>query len=202
MPGVQELQEVECLTAAYLTEDDPVWAVPEGCFQEVPDAHSWQAVMWLPGLKADKVVLVHVNFGGVFDEENSFVGGNEFPKDTKERCFPRSRRPLQRELRQDHELRGFGTLRDLLDEIDHVRDVVLDDCPGAETIRRLNGELAPRLDAGRSPRLHFHKVRTFIKPGALMVARVSIVMTARSSHSAFELGTQKVDRAVPEYMLL
>jgi hypothetical protein len=36
MTRVQELQEIECLTAAYLTEDDPVWAVAEGCFQEVP----------------------------------------------------------------------------------------------------------------------------------------------------------------------
>lgn len=43
--------------------------------------------MWLPSFKADKVVLVHLNFGGVFDEENSFVRGNEFPKDIQERCF-------------------------------------------------------------------------------------------------------------------
>ena len=63
MPGVQELQEVECLTAAYLTEDDPVRAVAEGCLQEVTDANGRQAVLWLPGFKADKVVLVHLNFG-------------------------------------------------------------------------------------------------------------------------------------------
>ena len=62
----------------------------ERCFQEVTDAHSRQSVLWLPGFKADKIVLVHLNFGGVFDEENSLVGGNEFPKDIKERCFPRS----------------------------------------------------------------------------------------------------------------
>jgi hypothetical protein len=37
--------------------------------------------LWLSGFKANKVVLVHLNFGGVFDEENSFVRGNEFPKD-------------------------------------------------------------------------------------------------------------------------
>src|SRR6266478_6110977 len=87
MTGVEELQEIECLTAAYLTQDDPVWAMAEGCFQEVADAHSRQTVLWLPSFKADKVVLVHLNFGGVFDEENSFVGGNEFPKDIKEGCF-------------------------------------------------------------------------------------------------------------------
>src|SRR5208283_3819549 len=93
MTRVQELQEVECLTAAYLTEDDSVGAVAEGCLQEVTDADSWQAVLWLPGFKAHKVVLVHLNFGGVFDEENSFIRGNEFSKDIQERCFPRSCAP-------------------------------------------------------------------------------------------------------------
>src|SRR6266852_747597 len=90
MTRVEELQEIEGLTAANFAEDDPVWAMAERCFQEVTDAHSRQSVLWLPGFKADKIVLVHMNFGGVFDEENSFVGGNEFPKDIKERCFPRS----------------------------------------------------------------------------------------------------------------
>src|SRR5580700_4404043 len=62
----------------------------ESRFQKVTDAHSRQSVLWLPGFKADKVVLVHLNFGGVFDEENSFVGRNELPKDIKDRRFPRS----------------------------------------------------------------------------------------------------------------
>src|SRR5438094_687749 len=70
--------------------DDPVWAMAEGCFQKVADAHSRQSVLWLPGFKADKVVLVHLNFGCVFDEENAFVGGDELPKDIKERRFSRS----------------------------------------------------------------------------------------------------------------
>src|SRR5439155_2918932 len=93
MTRVQELQEIECLTAAYLTEDDPVGTVAEGCLQEVTYAHSRQAVLWLPGFKTDKVVLVHLNFGGVFDEENSFIRGNEFPKDIQECCFTRSCAP-------------------------------------------------------------------------------------------------------------
>src|SRR2546430_606197 len=73
MTGVKELQEIECLTAANFTEDDSVWTMAEGCFQEVTDAHSRQTVLWLPSFKTNKVVLVHLNFGGVFDEENSFT---------------------------------------------------------------------------------------------------------------------------------
>ena len=53
----------------------------QGRFQEVTNAHSRQAVLSLPGFKTDKVVLVNLNFRGVFDQENSFIRGNEFPKD-------------------------------------------------------------------------------------------------------------------------
>src|SRR6266513_792542 len=91
MARVEELQEIECLTAPYLSEDDPIGTVPEGCFQEVTNAHTWQAVLWQPGFKADKVVLFHLNFGGVLDEENSFIWGDEFSENIQERCFPRSR---------------------------------------------------------------------------------------------------------------
>src|SRR5260370_37785472 len=90
MTRVQALQEIECLTAAYLTEDDPVRAVAEGCLQEVTDANARLAVLWVVGLKADKVVLVHLDFGGVFDQENSFIRGNEFPENIQEGCFPSS----------------------------------------------------------------------------------------------------------------
>lgn len=65
----------------YLTEYDPVWPMAEGCFEEVADAHSRQSVLWLPGFKADEVGLVHLNFGRVFNEKNSFVWRNEFPED-------------------------------------------------------------------------------------------------------------------------
>src|SRR5260370_11789397 len=93
MACVEELQEIECLATAYLTKNDPVRAVAEGCLQEITNAHSRQAVLWLPGFKAHEVVLVHLNFGRVFDEENSFIRGNEFPEDIQERCFPRSCAP-------------------------------------------------------------------------------------------------------------
>jgi len=62
MTRVEELQEIECFTAAYLTEHDPVWAIAEGCFQKVTDAHSRQSVLWLPGFKTNKIVVVYLDF--------------------------------------------------------------------------------------------------------------------------------------------
>src|SRR5256885_14813610 len=90
MTGVEELQEIECLTAANFTEDDAVWTMAEGCFQEVADAHSRQTVLWLPSFKTNEVALVHLNFGGVFDEEKSFVRWNEFPENIQESCLASS----------------------------------------------------------------------------------------------------------------
>jgi hypothetical protein len=64
---IEKLQEIERLTAPYLTENDPVRAVSEGGFQQVTDAHSRQSVLGLPGLKTNQIVLIHLNFRCVFD---------------------------------------------------------------------------------------------------------------------------------------
>jgi hypothetical protein len=67
VPGIEKLQEIKSLTAAYLTKDDPVRAVAEGGFEKVTDAHSRQAVLRLPCLKTNQIVLIHLNFRCVFD---------------------------------------------------------------------------------------------------------------------------------------
>ena len=65
--GIEKLQEIERLAATYLTKDDPVRAVAEGCLQQVADAHCRKAVLWLARLKSDEIVLTHLNFGRVLD---------------------------------------------------------------------------------------------------------------------------------------
>ena len=67
MTGIEELQEIESLAAAYLPENYPVRPVAEGGLEEVADAHRRQAVLCLPGLETNQVVLIHLNFGCVFD---------------------------------------------------------------------------------------------------------------------------------------
>jgi hypothetical protein len=67
MTCIEKLQEIERLAATYLTKDDPVRAVAEGCLQQVSDAHCRKAVLWLARLKTDEIVLTHLNFGRVLD---------------------------------------------------------------------------------------------------------------------------------------
>jgi hypothetical protein len=65
--GIEKLQEIKSFAATYLTKDDPIRAVAEGCLQQVADAHCRKAVLWLARLKTDKIVLAHLNFGRVLD---------------------------------------------------------------------------------------------------------------------------------------
>ena len=48
---------------------------------------AWQAVLRLPRFETDKIVLAHVNLRGVLDEENTFIGGDEFPEDIEQWKF-------------------------------------------------------------------------------------------------------------------
>ncbi len=98
MTRVQELQKIECLAAANLTKYDPIWPMAEGRLQKVTNAHSRQAVLRLPGFKADKVVLIHLNFGRVLNKENSLVRRNEFPKNIQERRFSSSCAPSYKDV--------------------------------------------------------------------------------------------------------
>ena len=60
--GIEKLQEIKSLAATYLTKNDPVRAVAEGCLQQIADAHCRKAVLWLACLKTDQIVLIHLNF--------------------------------------------------------------------------------------------------------------------------------------------
>src|SRR6266853_5995924 len=93
MPCVEELQEIEGLSSAYFTQDDSVRPVTKGGFEEIPDGDGRQTILRLPCFETDQVVLVHVNFRGVFDEEDTFVGWDELSEDIEHRGFPRSGTP-------------------------------------------------------------------------------------------------------------
>src|SRR5712664_1783002 len=45
-----------------------------------PDGDGGQTVLGLPRLEAHQVVLDHVDFGSVLDEEDTLIGRNEFPE--------------------------------------------------------------------------------------------------------------------------
>ncbi len=64
MTRVEELQEIERLTTAYLAEDDAVWAMAEGSFQEVTNAYCRQAVLWLEEPRR-KLVLYLISDSGL-----------------------------------------------------------------------------------------------------------------------------------------
>ena len=93
MPCVEELQEIEGLSSTYFAKDDPVGPVAKGGFEEVPDGDGRQTILRLSRFETDEVVLVHVNFRGVFDEEDTFIGRDELSEDIDHCSFPGSGTP-------------------------------------------------------------------------------------------------------------
>src|SRR6266403_2337833 len=93
MPCVEELQEIEGLSSTYFAKDDSVRPVAKGGFEEVPDGDSGQTVLRLPRFESDQVVLGQVNFRGVFDEEDTFIGRDELSEDIDHCSFPGSGTP-------------------------------------------------------------------------------------------------------------
>jgi hypothetical protein len=56
-------------------------------FQKIPNGDSGKTVLRLPRLERNKIVLTHVNFRRVLDEENSFIAWDESSKDVEQRSF-------------------------------------------------------------------------------------------------------------------
>jgi hypothetical protein len=86
MSRVEQWQEIESLSSAYFGEDGPVGPVAKGGFEKIPDGDGGKAVLRLPSFKTDQVVLVHVNFRRVFDEEDTFIARNELSDDIEPAC--------------------------------------------------------------------------------------------------------------------
>ena len=80
-PVFRSCKKIEGFAAANLTKNDAVRAVAEGCFQEVADGHCRKAVLFPAGFKPNEIFLRQLNFGRVFDNEDSLVLGNEFSED-------------------------------------------------------------------------------------------------------------------------
>jgi hypothetical protein len=79
--SVQELEEVECLTAPDFAKDNSIRPMTERCLQQISNGDGSQTVLRLAGLKANKVGVRHADLSRVFDEEDALVGRDEFPED-------------------------------------------------------------------------------------------------------------------------
>src|SRR5207302_6346147 len=86
-------QEIEGLSSTYFAKDDSVRPVAKGGFEEIPDGDGRQTILRLPRFETDQVVLGHVNFRRVFDEEDTFIGGDKLSEDIEHRGFSRSGTP-------------------------------------------------------------------------------------------------------------
>ena len=84
MTRVEKLKKIEGLASADFPENQTVGSVTKRGFEEFADRDGGKPVLRLPCFETDKVVLAHMNFGRVLDQDNPFIGGNEFPEHINE----------------------------------------------------------------------------------------------------------------------
>ena len=77
MAGIEKLQEIECLSAANLTENEAVGPMPESGFEEVADRHCRYAVLRLTSLEPYQIRLRHLNLRSILDQQDSFILGDK-----------------------------------------------------------------------------------------------------------------------------
>src|SRR6266481_7311525 len=87
MPGVHGLQQVKGFAAANLSHDYSVRAMAQGGTQKIADGDWRDAVLFLAGLKADKVGFFDCNFGGVFKQNDAFAVWDKAGQDVKQCCL-------------------------------------------------------------------------------------------------------------------
>ena len=85
--GIQELQEIERLAAANLADQNTIRTMAQSSFQQVADRYGGHAVLFAARFEADEILMGQLNLGGVLDQKNALVRGNELPKRRQEGWF-------------------------------------------------------------------------------------------------------------------
>ena len=88
--GVEKLQEVERLAGPDFAQQNSVWPVPQGCFQEVADRNGWDADLFPASFKTNEIQLGKLYLRGVFYQEDAFIGWNELSERIEQGCLARS----------------------------------------------------------------------------------------------------------------
>ena len=85
MPGVHGLEHIQGFAGPDLPQDDALRPHPQGVFNQVPlgDLPGTLQVGG-PGFQADHVLLLHLEFGRVFDGDDALVIGDEAGQDIEE----------------------------------------------------------------------------------------------------------------------
>ena len=87
MAGVERLKEVEGLAAPDFTDEDPVRAEPERSLEQFPNGDARKARLFAASLQPDHVVLSHLNFRSVLDDDDALLGADELGKNIEQGGF-------------------------------------------------------------------------------------------------------------------
>lgn len=73
MACVEELQQVESFSAPDFTQNYPVGAVPESCFQKVSDCNCGHAILLWPCFESEHIRFLNLYLCRVLDQDDPFL---------------------------------------------------------------------------------------------------------------------------------
>src|SRR6187549_1775305 len=87
MTCVQDLKEIECLAASDFTDDDPVGPMAKRSPEQVTDCDHRRVPLFTPSFEANKIAPMDNNFGGLLNDNDSFLVGNEVRQNVQQGGF-------------------------------------------------------------------------------------------------------------------
>src|ERR1700733_3248847 len=91
MTSVQGLQEIECLAAPDLTQDNAIGPVPKCGAQKITDSDGGQADLLPSRLESHQIRPCHLDLGGVLKEYHAVLIGNECRERGQQRSLSAAR---------------------------------------------------------------------------------------------------------------
>ena len=96
--GVEELQKIERFAPSNLPQQNTIGPMPQRGFEKVTNGDSGHAVLFSSGFEADEVRLSKLYFGGVLDQHDSLVRGNELSQGIQQGGLAAARSAANQEI--------------------------------------------------------------------------------------------------------
>src|ERR1700731_3203766 len=88
--SIEELEQFERLASSNFPQQYTIGPMPQCGFEKVTNGYSGYSVLLAACFEANQIGLGKLYLSGVFDQQDTFIGRNEFPKRVQKSRFPRS----------------------------------------------------------------------------------------------------------------
>jgi len=143
---IQELKQIESLASSDFPKQNTIGPVSQRGFEKVTNGDRGYAVLLAAGFEANEIRLRKLYLGGVFDQKDAFIRGNELSERVQKSGLASSRAATNEQIAPLQDV-VFKAIRECVGDgsaFDEVRDFEVTDVEFA------NGERHTTQTAGRN----------------------------------------------------